>query len=315
MITQNNYCAEPCLIITYKRSANCMSLIDSLLSQGCRRMYVAIDFGNTNDVIASQSEFSFLEVKYRDKFEVFQVWRRGENLGVAVSVITAIDWFFKNEERGVILEDDLIISTDFLKFMSFGLQELEANKNVFSISASNFFSDEKFENFFSTYFIGWGWGTWRDRWNNAKMNFLSDTLPPPFTFNEFYNFWSVGAYRCKVGIVDTWDLELTKFIRDNKFVNVIAARNLVSNIGFDQYSTNTKISAFPLGIPIEELALECYKFMNLEVDSNFDRKLEKQVFRIRFRHKFLFFVYRQWHLTAAFKNPPLVKRLQKVLIP
>jgi hypothetical protein len=67
-----------------------MNLIDSLYKQGCKRIYVAIDFGKFDEIIAKQSEYELLESKYSDKFERFEVWRRTENLGVAASVITAV---------------------------------------------------------------------------------------------------------------------------------------------------------------------------------------------------------------------------------
>ena len=92
-----------------------MKLIDSLLAQGCKRLYIAIDFGKDNIVASSQIEYDSLEIRYENKFERFKIWRRTENLGVAVSVITALDWFFKNEDSGAILEDDLEISIDLCR--------------------------------------------------------------------------------------------------------------------------------------------------------------------------------------------------------
>ena len=41
---------------------------------------------------------------------------REENLGCKIAVSTAIDWFFDNEEQGIILEDDCFPSQSFFWF-------------------------------------------------------------------------------------------------------------------------------------------------------------------------------------------------------
>jgi hypothetical protein len=292
-----------------------MKLIDSLYDQGCKRIYIAIDFGKFDEIIAKQSEYELLESMYSDKFERFEVWRRTENLGVAASVITAIDWFFKNEDSGVILEDDLVISKDLLVFLSSGLEEFKNNKNIFSVSGSNFFPALTSKDFLTKYFIGWGWATWRDRWEKAKLSYLSDVSRPVFSFNEFANFWNIGSYRCKIGKVDTWDIELTKFIRDNKFVNVISSSNLVSNIGYDEHAANTKLNKFPLGIPISKSVLRRKTYKDLKINVGFDTALEKKVFGIKFIHKFLLFTYYRFTFYKGIKTLPLPGRLKNIVIP
>ena len=315
MVLENISNIKPTLIITYSRPKNCMNLIESLYKQGCKKIYIAIDFGKFDEIIDKQSEYELLERMYSDKFERFEVWRRNENLGVAASVITAIDWFFKNEDSGVILEDDLVISKDLLGFLSSGLEEFRNNKNIFSVSGSNFFPTLTSEDFLTKYFIGWGWGTWRDRWDKAKISYLSEASRPVFSFNEFANFWNIGTYRCKIGKVDTWDIELTKFIRENKFVNVISSSNLVSNIGYDEHAANTKLNKFPLGIPISKSVLIRKTYKDLKVNEGFDAALEKKVFGIKFIHKFLPFTYYRFAFRKRIKNIPLPGRLKKIVIP
>lgn len=306
---------QPCLIITYLRPENCIRLIESLHIQGCKRIYIAIDSGKTKETKLRQSNYTSLKDKYQYKFDKFEIWQRHKNLGVAVSVITALDWFFKNEDSGVILEDDLEISSNFLKFMSNGLEKLSQHSNIFAISGSNFFPDEKSVSFLTNYFIGWGWGTWKDRWEKAKISFLSYPTPPSLCLDEKINFWNMGAYRCKIGSVDTWDLELTKYVRDNKFLNVVAGSNLVSNVGFGDNSTNTKIDKFPLKMLMQDLNIDDLTFTNLETNPRFDSKLEKKVFRIKFRHKFLFLLYCRELLKSRMRKTTLPEKIRSVTIP
>ena len=306
---------KPALIITYSRPQNCLKLIDALHKQGCKRVYIAIDYGKSEEILRCQSDFDYLESNYASKFEKFEVWRRTNNLGVAASVITALDWFFNHEESGLILEDDLIISDEFLRFISCGLEILELEESVFSISGSNFFSYLSSENFLSSYFIGWGWGTWRNRWERARVSYSREIVRPSFSLNEYVNFWNIGAYRCQIGTVDTWDLELTKFIRENKLVNVISSCNLVSNFGFDEYSSHTRLKKFPMAIPINNKALDLKNFKALQINYKFDRLLENKVFEIKFRHKFLPIKYFGLYFLNKSKCTPLLETLKRVVLP
>lgn len=304
---------KPCLIITYSRPENCINLIDSLLRQGCKSLYVAVDFGKTPEIVSNQQKYEILESRFAHKFEKFEVWRRTENLGVAASVITAIDWFFKYEECGLILEDDLVISTDLLRFISDGLIQFSEHENIFSISGSNFFSEQTPEPFLSEYFIGWGWATWRDRWRKARLFYMNSVSRPVFSFNEVANFWNIGAYRCKTGMVDTWDIELTKYVRDYELVNIIARTNLVSNIGFDKYAANTITNAFPLGIPINSNFSHTKIPINIGRNLDFDSDLKNKVFGIRFKHKFLIFKFFALVLQKPIKTLP--EKLEEIILP
>ena len=306
---------KPALIITYSRPENCSKLLDALFKQGCKRVYIAIDYGATEEILRCQSAFQYLESKYARMFEKFEVWQRTENLGVAASVITALDWFFKYEESGLILEDDLFISEELLKFISSGLDSLELEEKVFSISGSNFFPHLSNENFLSSYFIGWGWGTWRKRWERARVSYSKEIVRPSFSLNEYINFWNIGAYRCQIGTVDTWDLELTKFIRENELVNVISSCNLVSNFGFDEYSSHTRLKKFPMAIPINNEALDLENFKALQINYKFDSLLENKVFEIKFRHKFLPIKYFGLYFLNKSKCTPLLETLKRVVLP
>jgi len=306
---------KPALIITYSRPENCSRLLDALFKQGCKRVYIAIDYGATEEILRCQSAFQYLESKYARMFEKFEVWQRTENLGVAASVITALDWFFKYEESGLILEDDLFISEELLKFISSGLDSLELEEKVFSISGSNFFPHLSNENFLSSYFIGWGWGTWRKRWERARVSYSKEIVRPSFSLNEYINFWNIGAYRCQIGTVDTWDLELTKFIRENELVNVISSCNLVSNFGFDEYSSHTRLKKFPMAIPINNEALDLENFKALQINYKFDSLLENKVFEIKFRHKFLPIKYFGLYFLNKSKCTPLLETLKRVVLP
>lgn len=286
----NNF---PVLIVTYARPEGVKRLLETSYASGAREIYIAID-GPRNDAVATKQLAIMNVIKdfEADKHLTLRVWQRNSNLGVAVGVITAIDWFFQNVSAGLILEDDLVPSMDFFRFVNSGLEKYESNEEIFLIAGSRMnpeFQDRD-TNDWSNYPMIWGWGTWRSRWLEMKSAFASDD---GFTVTNFCspraNFWKVGASRAKSGMVDTWDIPIAYFQwRHSKF-SVIPPVNLVTNVGFDSVAAHTSGEHFPLNHPIKELPIT-FQFQELPDDLNarkYDRQLERILFGIKWHHSFL----------------------------
>ena len=91
---------------------------------------------------------------------------RVKNLGCDKSIYEAISWFFEQEDYGIIIEDDVIISLDFFKLCEILLPKYQSNENILQIGAFNPFVNNKMSN---TYSFGkrpmtWGWATWNRCW-------------------------------------------------------------------------------------------------------------------------------------------------------
>ena len=59
------------------------------------------------------------------------------NLGCRDGPIAAINWFFNSEKQGIILEDDCILTVDFL-YCDWALSAYRDVKNVWHINGNNF---------------------------------------------------------------------------------------------------------------------------------------------------------------------------------
>ena len=84
--------------------------------------------------------------------------------------INAINWFFKHEEKGIILEEDCLPNNSFY-FCEKMLLRYESNIRVGCITGVNFQGNRKvskYSNYFSKYNHCWGWATWRESWNFLK---------------------------------------------------------------------------------------------------------------------------------------------------
>jgi hypothetical protein len=96
---------------------------------------------------------------------------RDHNLGCAQGVYEAITWFFENEEYGVILEDDVIVSQDFFKLCEDLLPRYKNERRIMQIVSRNTSRRTDIPN---TYVYTqsdscWGWATWRRAWKCMDM--------------------------------------------------------------------------------------------------------------------------------------------------
>jgi hypothetical protein len=310
----------PVLIICYARTSNVIALINQLQNLGIRNIFIAIDGAKSKNAENAQLEL----IKYLKSPEIrfhdcIRIWKRNKNLGIAVSVITAIDWFFSQVEYGAILEDDLVPEDSFFTYLHHFLKLFKPNSSITLISgnkaqALNCHSGDLC---LTNYPQTWGWGTWRDRWLEIRFSAYSRDKKCNFSLSPVRNFWCYGTKRVLVGKVDTWDIPLAHFMYKNKKTSVLPPVNLVSNFGNDIFASHTleqddllhqdttRISEMPM-VNIEVML----KGINI-----INRLLEIWVFGIKRRHAFLpfysIFNFRRGFLMLG----SLEKRLSEVSIP
>jgi hypothetical protein len=171
---------------------------------------------------------------------------RKKNYGFYKNFYGGLNYVFKYEKRGIILEDDLIVSKYFLNYMNMALNKYESNKNVWHISGWNY--DIKIQNKYDAYFgkhiSSWGWATWRDRflkyekkpqkllkWKNKKIK--------KFNLNDSYNFYS-QIIRNNTGALDTFAIFWYATIFKNNGLTLFPKKTLVINNGIGKDATHTK---------------------------------------------------------------------------
>lgn len=310
----------PVLIICYARTSSVIALINQLQNLGIRNIFIAIDGAKSKSVENAQLELiKYLqssELRFRD---CIRVWKRSKNLGIAVSVITAIDWFFSQVEYGAILEDDLIPENVFFLYLHHFLEMFKADSSITLISGNKALALEGHSKdiCLTNYPQTWGWGTWKDRWLEIRFSAYTKDKNCAFSLSPVKNFWCYGTKRVLAGKVDTWDIPLAHFMYKNKKTSVLPPVNLVSNFGNDIFASHTLqqndllhqnttgMSEMPT-VNIEEM-IKGIKIIN--------RLLEIWVFGIKRRHAFLPF-YSIFKFRRGFvRLGSLEKRLSEVSIP
>lgn len=283
----------PCLIIAFSRTAGIERLLASLNPSEISELFVVIDGPTSPTVESVQTEIrSILELYSTRNSLALKIWQRTENLGVAKGIISAIDWFFSFVDYGVILEDDLEVGKDFFKFAAENRDLLDSFDDLLLISGNQFHQNYRSSSNlnWTNYPLIWGWATTRKKWNEMRLGILDITLDlKTGIFSKVTNFWRVGALRVRALEVDTWDIPLANYMLSHKKLCLTPNVNLVSNRGVDEFAAHTTTNHFPLNLPIDTLnSLVVSDFPNerdVELCNNF---LEKSVFKIKTRHRFVY---------------------------
>ena len=282
----------PILIIGYQRPEKVKTLIETCLKYYPQKIYVAID-GPKNDLEKTKTdELEKISVELlKNSNQEFRIWKRDKNLGLGVSVISAIDWCFQSESKLIILEDDILPNESFFDFISNNVKLLDQKEEILMISGTNFFNQmDKSEIYACNYPLIWGWATSKEKWQDIKRGIFFPTVPSRNNISgKVMNYWKVGAARVRSGLVDTWDTPLAEYMICANKICIYPPVNLVKNIGNDEFATNTKSFSNLLNqkshIINEFTSSEIVLYPEEICREN--KKYEINVFKIRFKHRFL----------------------------
>jgi len=174
---------------------------------------------------------------------------RKQNLGCKLAVSSGIQWFFENEEQGIILEDDCLPHLDFFYFCEKLLEKYRNDEKILTITGDNFQNGimrGSNSYYFSKYFHCWGWATWRRTWDcyDGEIKFWPKWKQSADWINKFPDkierkYWSSIFDKVYLNQIDTWDYPFMVSLWNKGGLNLIPNVNLVSNIGFGPEATHT----------------------------------------------------------------------------
>ncbi len=277
------------LLVTYRRPENAMRILESALGSGVKNFYVAIDGPKEGDFSNIKQVYERYLNNFHKSHEVkLKVWYRESNLGLAASMLTAIDWFFSEVDSGIILEDDLEVGREFFEFMDTGFKNYKEQREVLAISGNQFYPEMATSSSITkaNYPLIWGWGTWRDRWEIFRNQLISgDLLQIDVSLpRKVIYFWKLGCLRSLNSQSNSWAILLASHSRFNNYVCVFPNSHLSRNIGSDDNATHTGGGHWTMNIALGKTLPSQYQLEGAECQN---RALEKSVFAIKRRHNLL----------------------------
>lgn len=184
-------------------------------------------------------------IKKISGFKNITLIEREKNWGLAANIIDGVTYIITKYEKVIVLEDDLVTSPYFLKYMNDALDTYTSRKDVFSITGFSFSS--KFMKFPKTYVddiylnirpMSWSWATWLDRWENVDWDIKDYDLfvNRKDKIREFCRGGTDLPRMLKLqmgGKIDSWYIRWTYNAILNKKYTIYPKISHVNNMGHD----------------------------------------------------------------------------------
>jgi hypothetical protein len=308
----------PILITAYNRYINFKKLINSIKFYKSK-IYISID-GPKNSYDKIQQLKIVNLIKKNKKIHKIKYRILNENLGCQKAVFSSLEWFFLQEEKGIILEDDTLPSKSFFKFCNELLIKFSKDKKVFSISGHIPFEKQsiKTDYFFSKIFMCWGWATWKSRWLIAKKftphnrwqkllktkewnSFLTTDLEKKY-FRKIYK-------KILLNHIDSWAYLWLLFGIANKSKFILPKLNLVKNTGTQTHGANNVPSKFDHA----NSKICTFTIARHPLKSSYSKDLDSFLFNLCFRPKDALYPWRILFLIKCLFLDPMFF-LKKVII-
>lgn len=276
----------PVLIGTYTRLPHLRQTISALQENylaGQTDIYIASDFPrNSSDAKAVEELRQYVDT-ITGFASVNKIYRE-ENFGVSRNFIDAANFILEKSNEIIILEDDIVTGRGFLDFMNEALCAYRNNSNVLAVSGY-LWSELKFDGAAPVLlpaYNAWGWGTWRDRFNNVELG--SGLSKEVFANKQFLHrvlFTNPNLLPMVLasaqGRLSAWDVDWNLNSIKHKKYCVFPPQSLVRNIGFDGTGLNCGVDS-----SFEKQAINIEGRVDFVFDSRFDFDSQRKVLFLGF---------------------------------
>ena len=240
---------SPIVLFTYNRLWHTQQTVEALQKNELANeseLFIYSDGGRDEESWKKVNEVR----KYLQTIQGFKdvkIIEQERNLGLADSIISGVTKIVNQYGKIIVLEDDIVTSPYFLKFMNDALNFYENEEKVWHISGWNYpiESKDSYETFLWRVMNCWGWATWQNRWIYYKkdtkelLGTFSEEDIYRFNLDGVYDFWSQVVANDEEKI-NTWAIYWYATIFKKQGLCLNPATPLLRNIGFTKDGTHTK---------------------------------------------------------------------------
>jgi hypothetical protein len=180
-------------------------------------------------------------------FKSITIVNKEYNQGLSASVIAGVTEVLQRFDRVIVLEDDLVTSTDFLSHMNKALNAYQDHANIYSISGytfpSPYLKELKDDVFLYPRPASWGWATWKNRWEQADWS-MKDFKAFSQDKEAIRKFLRGGEdmymmlLKQQNGLIQSWAIRWAYTHYKDHAYSVYLKKSKVRSIGTDNSGTN-----------------------------------------------------------------------------
>ena len=275
----------PIVVFAYNRPVHLQRTLDALAA--CRlasqsQVYAFADGPRKPEAAAAVAQVrAVLEQEARSgRFAGFVVQCAEANRGLANSIIGGVGQVIATHGRVIVLEDDLLVTPDFLEFMNDCLTYYQDDTTVGAVTGfcplQVLPKGIKGDVFLAERNSSQGWGTWQRvwadvDWSAADASRMGGSWRLRRAFNRTGNDRYDRLRRQLAGKIDSWSIRfgLSLFLRG--LGTVYPATNRIANIGYDGTGVHSGT-----GTPKNEVIAEApYVLQTLQLNPRIQRAFHR----------------------------------------
>ena len=203
-------------------------------------------------------------------FKKVVVLENETNKGLAANIITGVTGVMEEFGKAIVLEDGIVTSRYFLKYMNDALALYADCQQVMAVNAymEPVAKDDMPPVFFTHRGDCWGWGTWARSWqyfekdsNDLLSNFTAEDIRD-FCFEGYLDNWEQVIYN-QAGFLNTWAVFWLASIYKRQGFVLQVRDSLVNNIGMDgsgEHDSPSKLRTLVSDKPVAHFPAEIKAF-------------------------------------------------------
>ena len=160
---------------------------------------------------------------------------RSENFYLERNITEGIAQVLENYDRIIVLEDDIVTSPYYLQYMNEALELYQDVPRVMHVAGFTNLALDDAPFYFTPHMSGWGWGTWRDRWQKHFRHYATrEEALEGLTAEDRNAIQYDGAFPCLRSLDRKpipWDICWEIAIYRAKGLCLTPGRTMVRNIG------------------------------------------------------------------------------------
>lgn len=276
----------PIVVFVYKRLEETKMTIQALKENEMSKDSNLIIFSDSHKEFKDKKEVLKVReyLKTITGFKSIEIFESNQNKGLAQSIIDGVSQVFEKYEKAIILEDDLLVSSDFLKYMNETLDFYKNDTRIWSISGYmpelNMKNISKKNVYLIPRACSWGWGTWKDRWE--KNDWEIKNYEKEKKIKIFKNLFNIGgndlflSLRKQVEFKGkSWAIRWCYNQTKNGMYTIYPFKSKVKNIGFGENATHSykgEEKKWLVSINSDLIKLEKNIVLDFEVIDTFNKK-------------------------------------------
>jgi hypothetical protein len=246
----------PIALFVYKRPEHTQQTLEALMQCpefGQSQLYVFCDGAKKPEDQAAIAQTR--DVVHKLVGQTAKIIEAPRNQGLANSIIAGVTRLVNDYGRVIVLEDDLLVSPQFLNYMNAALEAYQDQPQVMQVSGYMFpvpeFADRT-EALFLPFTVSWGWATWKRAWQQFDPDATGwevlktdKALRSRFNLDNSYDYFSMLKQQIS-GLTDSWAIRWYWSVFQQHGYVVFPPISHIANIGFDGSGTHGSLFAHKL---------------------------------------------------------------------